>query len=51
MPDLSAVTNWLINSTSSLWAFMISCWFMSLVLVVKFILPKLVRLFRLSIGR
>lgn len=51
MPDLSAITEWLIESIKSLWLFMVSGWLTSLILVVKFILPKLFRLFRLSIGR
>lgn len=51
MPDLSILTEWLIDSVKALWLFMVSGWFMSLVLVVKVILPKLFRLFRLSIGR
>lgn len=51
MPDLSAFTDALIYFSKALWAFMVSQWFMSLILVVKFILPPLFRLFRRSIGR
>lgn len=51
MPDLSAITNWIIECIKSTWLFMVSSWLMSLVLVVKVILPKIFRLFRLSIGR
>lgn len=51
MPDLSAFTEFFITASKALWAFMVSQWLISLVLVVRFLLPPLIRLFRKSIGR
>lgn len=48
MPDISG---YLVDTGSSLWEFMTSHWFLMSILAIRILLPKIIDLFKRTMGR